>query len=296
MSAPATTVAAGSLRQMLERGEFIVAPGVFDMFSAKVADRMGFKALYMTGYGVSASHLGLPDAGLVGYTDMVSRAATIAQGITRPLIADADTGFGGLINIRHTVRGYEAAGVQAIQLEDQESPKKCGHTPNRRVVPLADAVQRVEVAVEARRSRDMLIIARTDARTALGLDEALARGKAFAQAGADIVFIESPESEDEFRRVGAELAGCGAWLIANMVPTGRSPELSADALKAMGFSLAIWPAAIMSVVCQAAESALAHLRDHGTTAGSPVPGYNMAQLHELVGFGDVWAFERQHAR
>lgn len=296
MSAPATTVAAGSLRQMLERGEFIVAPGVFDMFSAKVADRMGFKALYMTGYGVSASHLGLPDAGLVGYTDMVSRAATIAQGITRPLIADADTGFGGLINIRHTVRGYEAAGVQAIQLEDQESPKKCGHTPNRRVVPLAEAVQRVQVAVEARRSRDMLIVARTDARTALGLDEALARGKAFAQAGADIVFIESPESEDEFRHVGAELAGCGAWLIANMVPTGRSPELSADALKAMGFSLAIWPAAIMSVVCQAAESALAHLRDHGTTAGSPVPGYNMAQLHELVGFGDVWAFERQHAR
>lgn len=296
MNAPATTVAAGSLRQMLERGEFILAPGVFDMFSAKVADRMGFKALYMTGYGVSASHMGLPDAGLVGYTDMVSRAATIAQGITRPLIADADTGFGGLINIRHTVRGYEAAGVQAIQLEDQESPKKCGHTPNRRVVPLADAVQRVEVAVEARRSRDMLIIARTDARTALGLDEALARGKAFARAGADIVFIESPESEDEFRRVGAELAGCGAWLIANMVPTGRSPELSADALKAMGFSLAIWPAAVMSVVCQAAESALAHLRDHGTTAGSPVAGYNMTQLHELVGFGDVWAFERRHAR
>ena len=113
MNAPATTVAAGSLRLMLQGGEFIVAPGVFDMFSAKVADRMGFKALYMTGYGVSASHLGLPDAGLVGYTDMVSRAATIAQGITRPLIADADTGFGGLINIRHTVRGYEAAGVQA---------------------------------------------------------------------------------------------------------------------------------------------------------------------------------------
>ena len=137
--------APGTLRRTLARGEFIVAPGVFEMFSAKVADRMGFKALYMTGYGVSASHLGLPDAGLVGYTDMVGRAGTIAQGITRPLIADADTGFGGLINVRQTVRGYEAAGVQAIQLEDQESPKKCGHTPNRRVVPLADAVRRIEV-------------------------------------------------------------------------------------------------------------------------------------------------------
>lgn len=296
MSETPSPAAAGGLRQMLERGEFIVAPGVFEMFSAKVADRMGFKALYMTGYGVSASHLGLPDAGLVGYTDMVSRAAVIAQGITRPLIADADTGFGGLINIRHTVRGYEAAGVQAIQLEDQESPKKCGHTPNRRVVPLADAVQRVEVAVQARRSRDCLIIARTDARTSLGLDEAIARGKAFAKAGADIVFIESPESEDEFRRVGGELAGCGAWLIANMVPTGRSPELSAAALEVMGFSLAIWPSAVMSVVCQAAESALAYLREHGTTAGSPVPAYDMARLHQLVGFEDVWDFERRHAR
>ena len=288
--------APGTLRRTLQRGEFVVAPGVFEMFTAKVADRMAFKALYLTGYGVSASHLGLPDAGLAGFTDMASRAATIAQGITRPLIADADTGFGGLINVRHTVRGYEAAGVQAIQLEDQESPKKCGHTPNRRVVPLADAVRRVEVAVDARRSPDTLIIARTDARTALGLDEAIARGRAFARAGADIVFVESPESADEFRRVGDELAGRGAWLIANMVPTGRSPELSAAQLQALGFALAIWPAALMSVVCQAAQNALAYLAQHGTTEGSPVPGYDMKKLHALVGFPDVWEFEKRYAQ
>jgi 2,3-dimethylmalate lyase len=291
-----TSNAPGTLRRTLERGEFVVAPGVYEMLTAKVADRMGFKALYMTGYGISASHLGQPDAGLVGYTDMVGRAGTIAQGITRPLIADADTGFGGLINVRHTVRGYEAAGVQAIQLEDQESPKKCGHTPNRRVVPLADAVKRIEVAVDARRSKDFLIIARTDARTAHGLDEAIARGKAFAKAGADIVFIESPESVDEFRRVGEELAGRGAWLIANMVPTGRSPELSAAQLQQMGFALAIWPGAIMSVACQAAENALAYLAQHGTTEGSPVPGYDMKKLHELVGFPDVWEFEKRYAQ
>lgn len=288
--------APGTLRKTLERGEFVVAPGVYEMLTAKVADRMGFKALYMTGYGVSAAHLGLPDAGLVGYTDMVGRAGTIAQGITRPLIADADTGFGGLINIRHTVRGYEAAGVQAIQLEDQESPKKCGHTPNRRVVPLADAVKRIEVAVDARRSKDFLIIARTDARTAHGLDEAIARGKAFARAGADIVFIESPESVDEFKRVGAELAGSGAWLIANMVPTGRSPEIPAARLQEMGFSLAIWPSAIMSVACQAAENALAYLAKNGTTEGTPVPMYDMKKLHELVGFPDVWDFEKRYAQ
>ncbi|HWA38049.1 MAG TPA: isocitrate lyase/PEP mutase family protein, partial [Burkholderiales bacterium] len=174
------------LKALLDAGEFVVAPGVFEMFSAKIADRMGFKGLYMTGYGISASHLGLADAGLVTYRDMVERARTIAQGTRTPLIADADTGFGGLLNVREAVRGYEAAGVEAIQIEDQEVPKKCGHTPDRRVVPLADAVKRIEVAVEARRSRDFLIVARTDARTGLGLDEALARAKAFAKAGADI--------------------------------------------------------------------------------------------------------------
>ena len=296
MTAPVSPAPRGALRAILERGEFVVAPGVYEMLGARIADRMDFPALYRTGYGVSASHLGQPDAGLAGYTDMQGRARTIAQGISKPLIADADTGFGGLINIRHTVRGYEEAGVQAIQLEDQESPKKCGHTPNRRVVSLQDAVRRIEVAVDSRRSDDFLIIARTDARTGLGLDEAIRRGKAFAQAGADIVFVESPESEEEFARVGAELAGCGARLIANMVPTGRSPELSAARLKELGFALAIWPGVLMQAASAAMESALAHLATKGTTAGSPVPSYDMKKLHELVGFEDVWAFEKRWAQ
>jgi len=238
----------------------------------------------------------LPDAGLVGFTDMVGRAQTIARGITRPLIADADTGFGGLINIRHTVRGYEQAGVQAIQLEDQESPKKCGHTPDRRVVPIADAVRRIEVALDSRRSADMLVIARTDARTSCGLDDAIQRGKAFAAAGADIVFVESPEREDEFERIGAELGNRGAWLLANMVPSGRSPVLSAARLKELGFSLAIWPSAVMTAACAAAEGALSYLATQGTTAGSPVPAYTMDQLHDLMGFADVWSFEKRFAR
>jgi 2,3-dimethylmalate lyase len=284
---------AGALRARLQAREFVVAPGVYEMLGARIADRMDFAALYMTGYGVSASHLGQPDAGLAGYTDMEQRARTIAHGVSKPLIADADTGFGGLINIRHTVRGYEDAGVQAIQLEDQESPKKCGHTPNRRVVSLPDAVRRIEVAVDARRTEDFLVIARTDARTALGLDEAIARGKAFAKAGADIVFIESPESEEEFRRIGGELGDSGAWLIANMVPTGRSPELSAPRLEELGFSLAIWPAVLMQSACAAMAAALAHLAAAGTSSGAPVPRYDMQQLHALVGFEDVWEFERR---
>ena len=210
------------------------------------------------------------------------------------MIADADTGYGGLLNVRHTVRGYEAAGVQAIQIEDQEMPKKCGHTPNRRVVPLADAVKRIEVAVESRRSKDFLIIARTDARTGLGLDEALGRARAFAKAGADILFVEAPESEEEFKRIGGELAG-SAKLLANMVPTGRSPVVSAKNLGRYGFSIAIYPSAGMAAACFALEKAFSHLKEKQTPEGSPVPAYDMKQLHELVGFPDVWEFERKHA-
>ena len=283
----------GELKALLARKEFIVAPGVFEMLSAKIADGMGFKALYMTGYGISASHLGLADAGLVTYRDMVERARTIAQGTKTPLIADADTGFGGLLNVRETVRGYEAAGVQAIQIEDQETPKKCGHTPNRRVVSLKDAVKRIEVAVESRRSSDFQIIARTDARTGMGMDEALRRAKAFAKAGADILFVEAPESEEEFKRVGGELAS-QAKLLANMVPTGKSPVVSAAKLKSFGFSIAIYPSAGMGPACSALHSSYEFLLKNGSTENSPVPAYDMKQLHELVGFQDVWDFEKRH--
>ena len=144
------------LKDILERGDFVLAPGVFEMFSAKIADLIGFKALYMTGYGVSGSHLGVADAGLVTYRDMVERARTIAGAVQAPLIADADTGFGGLLNVRETVRGYEAAGVQAIQIEDQEMPKKCGHTPNRRVIPTRDMCRKIEVALDRRLHRRAL--------------------------------------------------------------------------------------------------------------------------------------------
>ena len=281
------------LKELLQRGEFILAPGVFEMFSAKIADRMGFKALYMTGYGISGSHLGVADAGLVTYRDMVERARTIAQGTNTPLIADADTGFGGLINVRETVRGYEAAGVQAIQIEDQEMPKKCGHTPNRRVVPLEDAVRRIEVAVASRRSDDFLVVARTDARTGLGLEEAIRRAREFARAGADILFVEAPESEAEFARVGAELAP-EAKLLANMVPTGRSPMLPAETLARLGFSIAIYPSAGMGAACAALEGAYGWLHAKGSLEGSPVPAFDMARLHELTGFPEVWEFERRY--
>ena len=201
--------------QRLASPGLIIAPGVFEMVSLRLADRMGFDALYMTGYGTVASLMGLPDAGLATYTEMVGRVTAMAGMAKTPLIADGDTGYGGLLNVRHTVRGYEAAGAVAIQLEDQEFPKKCGHTPGRRVIAMADMVKKIEVAVASRIDPQFKIIARTDARTTLGLDEALKRGEAYARAGADILFIESPENQIEIRRIGETFPNHP--LVANMV-------------------------------------------------------------------------------
>src|SRR5882757_541667 len=172
------TSTAGAMRARLNATGLISAPGVYDMISARIAERMGFSALYMTGFGVVASYLGLPDAGLATYSDMVGRVSQICTIARTPLIADADTGYGGLLNVAHTVRGYIKAGAAGIQIEDQEFPKKCGHTPGRRVIATEDMVKKIKVATEAREDADFQIIARTDARTSLGLDEALRRGKA----------------------------------------------------------------------------------------------------------------------
>lgn len=278
------------LRRMLDSGAFIGAPGVFDMISAKIADASECPAIYVTGYGTVASHLGLPDAGLATYTDMIERVGRIAEGVGKPVIADADTGYGGLLNVRHTVRGYEAAGVAAIQIEDQEFPKKCGHTPNRRVVPIEEMVRKIKVAVDARRSAETLIVARTDALTSLGLDEALRRGEAYQRAGADILFIESPESEEELARVGSSF---DVPVLANMVHGGRTPVLGRERLRALGFQVAIYPAVGFLAVAETLRRAYA-----STAAGEaepPVPLYPFPRFNELIGFPDVWDFERRYA-
>ena len=283
---------AQTLRRIIDSGEFIVAPGVFEMISARVADQMGFKALYMTGYGATASYLGLPDAGIATYSEMVDCAGRIARGTSTPLIADADTGYGGLLNVHRTIQGYEAAGVQGIQIEDQVTPKKCGHTLGREVVPLAEMVQKIQVACDARSKEDTLIIARTDSRTDHGLDEALRRGEAFAKAGADVVFIESPESEEELQKVGATI---DAPLLANMVPNGRTPIIPSETLKEWGFNIAIYPSAGFSAVAETLRQAYTHLSVKGTTLGTEVQTYEDGNrsMHELMGFQDVWDFERK---
>ena len=279
-----------ALARRIRARELTIAPGVFDMISAKVADRAGFDALYMTGYGIAASHMGLPDAGLVSYSDMLGRAARICEAVRTPLIADADTGFGGLLNVRHTVRGYEAAGVAAIQIEDQEFPKKCGHAPGRRVVPLDDMLRKVEVAVEARASDDFLVIARTDSRSSLGLDEAIRRGRGFAKAGADVVFIEAPESEEEFARIGREV---DAPLLANMVEGGFSPVLPAETLARLGFAIAIYPGTGFLATAKTLEHVYGHLKTNGSSVALKTDSYSIGEMHELMGFDDVREFEKR---
>jgi len=285
-------MANATLRNALIEGDTcIVAPGVYDLVSALIADRMGFPALYATGFGLVASYLGLPDAGIATYRDMVERIGMIVERTNTPVIADADTGYGGLLNVRHTVRGYERAGVSAIQLEDQEFPKKCGHTPGRRVIPAEDMIKKIRVAVESRRSADFLVIARTDARTTLGLDEALRRAEAYAKAGADVLFVESPESEEEMRTIGRAF---DLPLVANMVEKGRTPLLSREELQALGFRLAIFPVTALLAALRAMSGVYAHFRDTGSSAGVAVPLQDFADLTKLMGFEDVWEFDRTH--
>jgi 2-methylisocitrate lyase-like PEP mutase family enzyme len=281
------------LRARLRAKELLVAPGVFDGISARIADQMGFEALYMTGYGTVASHLGLPDAGIATYSEMVGRVGVIASGTTTPLIADGDTGYGGLLNVQYTVRGYEAAGAVAIQLEDQEFPKKCGHMLGRRVVPVEDMVDKVKVAVASRESDEFLIIARTDARTTLGLDEALRRAEAYAKAGADILFVESPESVEEMRTIGRSF---DRPLIANMVEGGRTPILDRKTLEEIGYSIAIYPAFGFLAVGDALRNVYRHLKENGSSVGSNVPLYKFSEFSEMMGFGAVSEFDKTYGR
>lgn len=274
----------------IRRREFISAPGVFEMISARIADRMDFQALYMTGYGTVASYLGIPDAGLATYSDMVGRVAQICEITETPLIADGDTGYGGLLNVERTVRGYENAGALAIQLEDQQFPKKCGHTPGRPVIPLDDMVAKIKVAVASRESADFLIIARTDARTDYGLDEALRRIDAFAQAGADVLFVEAPESREEMVQIGRRF---DRPLLANMVDGGRTPVLTKQELIDLGYSIAIFPASGFLAMGAALEGAYGHIEETGSSAGTNVPLSDFGAFSIMMGFETVWEFERR---
>jgi 2-methylisocitrate lyase-like PEP mutase family enzyme len=277
-----------TLREILRQPGILTLPGVYDGISARVANTLGFPALYMTGYGAVASALGVPDAGLASVTEMLDRVRCIAAAIDVPFIADGDTGYGGLLNVDRTVRAYAAAGAAGIQIEDQEVPKKCGHTEYRRVIPHDEAIQKIRVAVDARSDPDFLIVARTDARYSEGLDEALRRAEGFLKAGADILFVESPESPEELRRIGETFHG--AALLANMVEGGRTPFLSAGELQSLGYKVALFPGTGFLTAAKALRDGYAWLQRNGTSTGGPAQ-FPFSEMNAMMGFPAVHRFE-----
>lgn len=283
-----------SLRAALNSGDIVVAPGIHDMIAAVISNKVGFDFVYGSGYWMTASAFGLPDAGIATYTQMLDRVATLTRTVNASVIADADTGYGGLLNVHHTVRGYEAAGVVGIQIEDQEFPKKCGHTPYKRVVPTIDMVEKVKVACAARSNpEETLIIARTDARQTDGFEGAVKRGLAYGEAGADIVFLEALESEAEMREACARIT---KPMMANMADGGKTPIRSKASLQALGYKFAIFPSITGLAAAAATENALRTLKSTGTSVSPDLPLFNFGEFNSLIGFEEVWEFERRWAR
>ena len=280
-------------RRLVLGDGIVVAPGAYDVLSAMLIERAGFGCIYMTGNGQAASAIGLPDLGLITLSEMSERIRATVARTTVPVIADADNGYGGLIALQRGVREFERAGASAIQIEDQASPKRCGHEPGRELVSVADMVARMRAACDARTSADTLIIARTDARYEFGLDEAIRRGQAYADAGADVIFVESPETEDELREITRRI---DAHTLINIVETGRTPYLPWQRLEELGFDLAIYPASPFLAACGAVEAVLGNIREHGSAEPSLPRMMTLHEYHSVLHFDEIAAAEaRYHA-
>lgn len=282
-----------SLAERIAAPELLIIPGVHDMIAALLARKAGFDVLYGSGFWLTASAHGLPDAGIIGFAEMHERIARLVKVSGATVIADGDTGYGGLLNVHHTIRGFEEAGVAAIQIEDQVFPKKCGHTPNRQVIPAEEMADKIRVACEARRSTDTLIIARTDARDSEGLEKAIDRAQLYREAGADMLFVEALHSEDEMRTACREIAGP---TMANMSNGGYTPMLGAEALRDIGYAAAIYPALSGLAAAHAIEQAFIELRDRGDPRPEHVEIADFRTFCDMIGFPEVWAFDRKWAR
>jgi carboxyvinyl-carboxyphosphonate phosphorylmutase len=280
------------LRSLLARRKILVAPGAYDGLSARIIESSGFEAVYVTGYGLSASVLGKPDTGLLTQTEMVSRIAAIAEAVSLPVIADGDTGYGNAVNVFRTVREYEKAGAACIQLEDQVAPKKCGHMLGREVIPAQEMAGKIRAACDARRNDDFLIMARTDARTAHGIEEALERGKLYEEAGADILFIESPETVEEMKRITSSFR---VPVLANMVEHGRTPFLNVGELEEIGYDIAIFPVGPLYAAAKALQNVLGTLKRSGSTAGCVDRMIPFGEFNELMDLDAVREMEKKYS-
>ncbi len=282
--------AASELQALIDAPGIIVAPGVYDAMSAKLTERAGFKAAFMSGFMVAATRIGMPDTGLISYSEMADQGRNICGAVKFPVIGDGDTGYGNALNVKRTVSGYAQAGFACVMIEDQQAPKRCGHTRGKQIVSRGEAVQRIAAAADARaEGADILVMARTDANATDGMDEAIKRCQEFRAAGADITFLEAPTSIDQMKRYCDEVEGPK---MANMVEQGDTPYLSPAELEAIGYKVAIWPASLMLASIAAMEKALADLH-----AGEQHPE-NLAtfpHLRDIVGFPEYYEDEKRYA-
>ncbi len=282
-----------TLRELLSGDEMILAPGCYDALGARLVEEAAFPAVYMTGFGSSASHLGRPDVGLMALPEMVDNARRIAQAVAIPVIADADTGYGNPVNVIRTVREYEAAGAAAIHIEDQVMPKKCGHMEGKQVIPAAEMAAKVSAAVAARSSPDFLIIARTDARAVDGLPAALERAQVYREAGADILFVEAPQSQQEIEAVAQAFPDVP--LLFNYAEGGKTPPVSHQFLRELGFKLVIFPISALLVATAAMRSALAQIKAEGTPINLLPSLVPFDEFLDFIGMPEIRELDRRFA-
>ena len=276
------------LRELIRRPEILVAPGAYDAFSAKLIEAADFDAVYMTGFGTAAGIFGLPDIGLLTMTEMVENARRIADSVDVPVIADADTGYGNHLNVIRTVEEYEKAGVAGIQIEDQVSPKRCGHMEGQKIVPIPEMVAKLRAAIEARRNEGTIIIARTDAISAIGFDEAVKRGNIYRDAGADLLFIEAPRTEAQLEKIPKLINGP---VLVNIAP--KTPFMNVKKYEAFGYAMAIYPAITLTAAYESIKDKLKALKDHGMTEDD---GHGNVPFEELVEFLGLSKYRNLEAR
>jgi 2-methylisocitrate lyase-like PEP mutase family enzyme len=287
-----TMVDSETLRTRLARKPIVVAPGVYDALTAHLAERAGFSTLYVSGAAIAYTRLGRPDIGLVAMSEVADTISMISDRVRADLVVDADTGYGNALNVGRTIRLFERAGARAIQLEDQAFPKRCGHLDNKSLISPEEMVGKIKAALDARRSRETLVIARTDAVAVEGFDRAVARAVSYRDAGADILFIEAPKTRAELQRIPPAVGNVP--LMANMVEGGKTPPLNAAELEAIGFSLVIFPGAIVRVLARAADEFYATLAAKGTSESFQDRMYDFTALNDVIGTPEMIALGKQY--
>jgi 2,3-dimethylmalate lyase len=280
------------LRQMLQEPGIVAAPGAYDCLTARLIQQAGFPAVYMTGAGTSIAKLGYPDLALATASEMIANAAEIAAAVEVPVIADADTGYGSILNVQRTIRQYERAGVAAVHIEDQEFPKRCGHLDNKRVIPTADMAQKIRAAVDARTDQDFVLIVRTDALAVTGWDDTMRRCEEYINAGADALFIEALRTPEEAEQVARTF---NLPLLYNFVETGKSPLIPVQELERLGFKLVIFPVSALLTVSKVVANLMRELRQRGTTAHLMDNMVRLEECFEIVGLSEMLAQDARYA-